>query len=141
MMVPGTVCLLVALVQVVLVVLHEETLTCGTLTAVNILSKTFPLVNLVSLNLASQAYALSTQPPEDGTLQAWQWYPQSEEQNTGTYHALYPRSWFVYENVLQTQLTCEQFSPIWADNYQETSYPVAVFLLESTQPHKCTYYS
>ena len=25
------------------------------------------------------------------------------------------------------QLTCEQFSPIWADNYQETSYPVAVF--------------
>jgi non-lysosomal glucosylceramidase len=46
---------------------------------------------------------------------------------TGTYHALYPRSWFVYENVFQAQLTCEQFSPIIAHNYQETSYPVAVF--------------
>ncbi|MBE9152478.1 GH116 family glycosyl hydrolase, partial [Coleofasciculus sp. LEGE 07092] len=47
--------------------------------------------------------------------------------NTGTYHALYPRSWFVYENVFQTQLTCEQFSPIWAGCYQESSYPVAIF--------------
>ena len=47
--------------------------------------------------------------------------------NTGTYHALYPRSWFVYEKVFQTGLTCEQFSPILAENYQETSYPVAVF--------------
>jgi non-lysosomal glucosylceramidase len=46
---------------------------------------------------------------------------------TGTYHALYPRSWFVYKNVFQAELTCEQFSPIWAGCYQETSYPVAVF--------------
>jgi non-lysosomal glucosylceramidase len=86
---------------------------------------------------SGQAYALSTQPPEDGTLTAWQWYPSSKSelragkmptpQNTGTYHALYPRSWFVYENVFQTQLTCEQFSPIWANNYQETSYPIAIF--------------
>ena len=70
----------------------------------------------------SQAYALCTEPPE-GTLQTWQWYPSLK----GTYHALYPRSWFVYEGVFQTQLICEQFSPIWAENYQETSYPVAVF--------------
>ncbi|MBD2199803.1 MULTISPECIES: GH116 family glycosyl hydrolase [Calothrix] len=88
---------------------------------------------------SSQAYALSTAAPEDGSLSAWRWYPASEagEQgsrekggnvHTGTYHALYPRSWFVYENVLQAQLTCEQFSPIWANNYKETSYPVAVFL-------------
>jgi len=78
---------------------------------------------------SSQAYALSTQVPEDGTLKAWQWYstlPGTE--GTGNYHALYPRSWFVYENVFQVQLTCEQFSPIWAGNYQETSYPVAIFL-------------
>ncbi len=45
----------------------------------------------------------------------------------GTYHALYPRSWFVYENVFQAALICEQFSPIIAHNYQETSYPVAIF--------------
>lgn len=95
-------------------------------------------------NSTSQAYALCTQPPEDGSLDTWQWYPsqgrgardegrepttnyQSKIDSTGTYHALYPRSWFVYENVFQTQLTCEQFSPILPENYQESSYPVAVF--------------
>ncbi len=102
-------------------------------------------------NQAAQAYAMCTQPPQDGTLSCWQWYPASQElnverlnveslegnlqpansepatTNTGTYHALYPRSWFTYENVFQTQLTCEQLSPIWAGCYQESSYPVAVF--------------
>ena len=78
----------------------------------------------------SQAYALCTEPPLD-TLQSWQWYPGG---STGTYHALYPRSWFVYEGVFQTQLTCEQFSPIWAENYQETSYPVAVFQWTAHNP-------
>ena len=76
---------------------------------------------------ASRAYALSTEAPEK-TLGAWQWYPASTERSqTGRYHALYPRSWFVYDNVFQTQLTCEQFSPIWPQNYVEASYPAAVF--------------
>ncbi|MBW4611754.1 MAG: bile acid beta-glucosidase [Desmonostoc vinosum HA7617-LM4] len=89
---------------------------------------------------SSSAYALCTQSPEDDTLQAWQWYPPTPAdkmptpQDTGTYHALYPRSWFIYENVFQAQLTCEQFSPIWANNYQETSYPVAVFLWNAYNP-------
>ncbi|MEH1789311.1 MAG: GH116 family glycosyl hydrolase [Nostoc sp.] len=96
---------------------------------------------------SSQAYALSTQAPDDATLKAWQWYPadkkaegqrgrgaEGQESNTGNYHALYPRSWFVYENVFQAQLTCEQFSPIWAGNYQETSYPVAIFLWNAHNP-------
>ena len=75
-----------------------------------------------------QAYSLCTESPSDGSLSAWQWYPQQKaELHTGTYHALYPRSWFVYENVFQAQLSCEQFSPIWAGNYQETSYPIAIF--------------
>jgi non-lysosomal glucosylceramidase len=79
-------------------------------------------------NAPTQAYALCTQPPEDGTLNSWQWYPQLKDGvSTGTYHALYPRSWFVYNNVFQTELTCQQFSPIWAGSYQENSYPVAVF--------------
>jgi len=83
----------------------------------------------------SQAYALSTAAPTDGSLATWQWYPASDlATTTGTYHALYPRSWFVYEGVLQTTLTCEQFSPIWPDNYQESSYPVAVFLWTLTNP-------
>lgn len=75
----------------------------------------------------SHDYALCTQPPEDGSLDTWRWYPSKGREDTGTYHALYPRSWFVYEGVFQTELTCEQFSPIWAENYQESSYPVAVF--------------
>ncbi|MDZ8185380.1 MAG: GH116 family glycosyl hydrolase [Nostoc sp. ChiSLP02] len=96
---------------------------------------------------SSQAYALSTEAPEDGTLKAWQWYSGSSggagkaggeipnaPSSTGEYHALYPRSWFVYENVFQAQLACEQFSPIWAGNYQETSYPVAVFLWNARNP-------
>ncbi|MFQ4142952.1 GH116 family glycosyl hydrolase [Chlorogloeopsis sp. ULAP02] len=83
---------------------------------------------------SSQAYALCTEPPEDSSLQAWQWYPTSQDGVSGTYHALYPRSWFVYEGVYKTQLTCEQFSPIWANNYQETSYPVAVFLWTVRNP-------
>ncbi|MEA5554285.1 GH116 family glycosyl hydrolase [Anabaena cylindrica UHCC 0172] len=84
---------------------------------------------------STKAYALSTQPPEDGTLQTWQWYPASSTtEETGKYHALYPRSWFVYENIFQTQLTCEQFSPIWANNYQETSYPVAIFVWKAHNP-------
>ena len=88
-------------------------------------------------NSSSQAYALSAEPPEDESLKSWQWYPKSGDRNpisTGTYHALYPRSWFVYENVFQAGLTCEQFSPIWAHNYQETSYPVAVFLWTASNP-------
>jgi non-lysosomal glucosylceramidase len=71
----------------------------------------------------TQAYALCTETPTDGTLETWQWYPS----DGGTYHALFPRSWFVYENVFQAALTCEQFSPIWSENYQESSYPVACF--------------
>jgi non-lysosomal glucosylceramidase len=64
-------------------------------------------------------------------LSHWQWYPSSQansEVDTGFYAALYPRSWFGYRHTFQADVVCEQFSPIWADNYQETSYPVAVFV-------------
>ncbi|MBW4681937.1 MAG: bile acid beta-glucosidase [Microcoleus vaginatus WJT46-NPBG5] len=81
-----------------------------------------------------QAFALCTEPPADGSLSAWQWYPKTRggdgetgSSNTGTYHALYPQSWFVYEGVFQAELTCEQFSPVWPRNYQESSYPLAIF--------------
>ena len=83
-------------------------------------------------NHQTQTYALCTEAPTDGTLAAWQWYASSP--SVGTYHALYPRSWYVYETVFQAELTCEQFSPIWAQNYQETSYPVAVFLWTAHNP-------
>ncbi|KGF71841.1 hypothetical protein DO97_14965 [Neosynechococcus sphagnicola sy1] len=77
------------------------------------------------------AYALCTEPPTDGSLSTWQWYPAT----TGSsYHALYPRSWFVYADVFAAALICEQFSPIWAHNYQETSYPVAMFQWSAHNP-------
>ncbi|MBE9105196.1 bile acid beta-glucosidase, partial [Nostoc cf. edaphicum LEGE 07299] len=45
-----------------------------------------------SNSTSSQAYALSTQAPDDGTLKAWQWYPTTAAtEGTGDYHALYPR--------------------------------------------------
>jgi non-lysosomal glucosylceramidase len=77
---------------------------------------------------AAEASALCTQSPDNGSLSAWQWYPSQVGTNaTGEYHALYPRSWFVYQNVFRATLVCEQFSPVWAKNYQETSYPIAIF--------------
>lgn len=77
------------------------------------------------------AHVLCTEPPADGSLSAWQWYPTT---HTGEYHALYPRSWFVYRSVFQASVTCEQFSPIWAGNYRESSYPVAVFVWTAHNP-------
>ncbi|MBP0018795.1 MAG: bile acid beta-glucosidase [Cyanobacteria bacterium SBLK] len=70
-----------------------------------------------------KVYALSTQSPSDGNLSRWAWYPEGG----GTYHALYPRSWFKYEGIFRSEIICEQFSPIWAGCYQESSYPVAIF--------------
>ncbi|MGD1896252.1 MAG: GH116 family glycosyl hydrolase [Phormidesmis sp.] len=80
------------------------------------------------------AHTLATEIPTE-ELQSWQPYPAStEEQSTGTYQALYPRSWYTYQNVFKANLTCEQFSPIWEDNYQETSYPVATFVWSAHNP-------
>lgn len=90
-----------------------------------------------------QAYALCTEAPTDGSLSSWKWYPasegnkeegKSENISTGNYYALYPRSWFVYEGVFETNLVCEQFSPILPGNYQETSYPIAIFEWEARNP-------
>ena len=84
-----------------------------------------------------QVYALSTQPPQDGRLSAWQWYPaSSRDRPTGHYYALYPRSWYRYEQVFQAEITCEQLSPIWPHNYQEASYPVALFEWTAHNPSR-----
>jgi non-lysosomal glucosylceramidase len=77
------------------------------------------------------AQALWTGRPEQG-LSAWQWdYPVG----AGTYYALYPRSWFVYDwDQLPVDLRVEQFSPIIPGDYQATSYPVALFNWTATNP-------
>jgi len=78
----------------------------------------------------AQAYALCTDPPDDGTLSRWRWYPVEQ----GYYAALYPRSWYRYQGVFAADLICEQFSPIWAQCYQESSYPIAVFEWTARNP-------
>jgi len=69
------------------------------------------------------AQALWTGKPD--TLKSWKWnYPVG----AGSYQALYPKSWFQYQDpALPVQATVEQFSPILPNNYRETSYPVALF--------------
>jgi non-lysosomal glucosylceramidase len=82
----------------------------------------------------AQSYTLSTEAAQN-SLQSWTPYPASTESaSTGLYHALYPRSWFVYENVFQAEMVCEQFSPILPHNYQDTSYPVASFVWTVRNP-------
>jgi len=73
--------------------------------------------------LKTQAYALCTEAPEDNSLSSWSWYPPEK----GIYSALYPRSWYEYQDVFAAEITCEQSSPIWAENYQEASYPIVNF--------------
>lgn len=69
-----------------------------------------------------QVYAMGPHHPEK-TPSRWQCYPPGK----GTYSALYPRSWSRYEGVFHSELICEQFSPVWAGSYQESSYPLVVF--------------
>ncbi len=85
---------------------------------------------------APQSYALCTEPSQEGSLSRWNWYPAvtTAGEGTGTYSALYPRSWFTYDQVFQAKLTCEQFSPILPNNYQETSYPIALFEWTAENP-------
>lgn len=68
---------------------------------------------------AGKAFILNDHKPNDGSLLSWNF----EKQN-GTYYALYPRAYFEYKDL---NLIQEQFSPIIPHNYQETSYPVAIF--------------
>lgn len=46
----------------------------------------------------------------------------------GSYSASFPKSKYVFDSrETPAEITCEQFSPILPNNYEETSYPVAVF--------------
>jgi hypothetical protein len=133
MMALGMGCRWEGLVQVVLVDLHGEILTSGIWMGANIFSPVFPVVNLVFMKKLTANLRLM---PCVQNRQQMAVYPlgngiqakvKNIGENSGTYHALYPRSWYQYENVFQAQLSCEQLSPIWAENYQESSYPIAIF--------------
>jgi len=81
---------------------------------------------------APVSMALAVGKPQGYSLDAWNWsYPAGD----GEYAALYPNSWFAYgTRVLPVKLTVEQFSPILPNNYQETSYPVAVYRWTAENP-------
>jgi len=51
----------------------------------------------------------------------------------GTYYALHPKGWCVYD-CFTTNIQSEFFSPIIAHNYRETSYPVAVWQFGISNP-------
>jgi non-lysosomal glucosylceramidase len=80
----------------------------------------------------ARAVVLAVEKPGNASLSAWNW---KMDQACGTYHALFPRAWTVYDNPLPgVRLTCKQVSPVIPHNYKESSYPVAIFewLVENT---------
>ena len=60
---------------------------------------------------------------------AWNWnLPYSKD---SYYHALFPRAWTVYNSFQPNiRLQSMQISPVIANNYKESCYPVAVFAWE-----------
>ncbi len=73
-----------------------------------------------------QAIVLNPRPAPADSLTAWGWRLPAE---TGTYYALFPRAWTVYEEPLPgLRLTCRQVSPVIPHNYRESSFPVGVFI-------------
>ncbi|CAM8982136.1 unnamed protein product [Rhodiola kirilowii] len=59
-------------------------------------------------------------------MESWDWNLSGHKT---TYHALFPRSWTVYDGEPDPvlKIVCRQLSPIIPHNYKESSYPVAVF--------------
>ncbi|CAO2177546.1 unnamed protein product [Urochloa humidicola] len=60
------------------------------------------------------------------SIGSWDWKLKEDK---CTYHALFPRSWTVYDGVPdpEIKITCRQISPFIPHNYKETSFPAAVF--------------
>src|SRR5579864_5174161 len=81
----------------------------------------------------SVAQVLCACKPEGPALRSWNWsYPVG----AGDYYALYPKSWYDYSaKQLPVHLLLEQFSPVLPDNYNETSYPVAVYQWSTVNPN------
>ncbi len=73
-----------------------------------------------------QAMVLNPRPAPAAALTAWGWGLPAAK---GTYYALFPRAWTVYEAPLPgLRLTCRQISPVIPHNYRESSFPVGVFV-------------
>ncbi len=75
---------------------------------------------------SAQTQVLNPRQPNSSFLDAWQWGLPAEK---GTYHALFPFAWTVYEDPLPgLRLTCKQISPFIPHNYDDSSTPAGVFV-------------
>ncbi|KAJ4955498.1 hypothetical protein NE237_012281 [Protea cynaroides] len=63
----------------------------------------------------------------DKGISSWGWNLNGQH---STYHALFPRSWTIYDGEPDPELkvSCRQISPFIPHNYQESSLPTAVFV-------------
>jgi non-lysosomal glucosylceramidase len=78
----------------------------------------------------SEAHVLSPLRPD--SLTSWNW---DMPVGAGTYSGLFPRAWFSYVwDALPVRIRQMQFSPVIPGNYQESSYPVAVFVWDLENP-------
>ncbi|KAJ0969388.1 hypothetical protein J5N97_022265 [Dioscorea zingiberensis] len=68
-------------------------------------------------------------------IESWDWNLKGTK---STYHALYPRSWTVYDGEPdpEIKITCRQISPFIPHNYQQSSYPAAAFTFTVTNSGK-----
>jgi non-lysosomal glucosylceramidase len=77
---------------------------------------------------------LCTDPAPEGKLGAFR---RELGERDGSYHALYPREWFVYRGrSLPGVVRLRAFSPVLAHDYRESSYPVVIYkiTIENTEP-------
>jgi len=80
------------------------------------------------------ASVLCTDPAPAGKLGAFR---RELGERDGSYHALYPREWFVYRGgSLPGVVKIRAFSPVLAHDYRESSYPVVIYkvTIENTEP-------
>ena len=94
----------------------------------------FAMFQQVEGESTGTARVLMTDHPQNGELSSWQWdYPVG----AGEYAALYPKSWYDYKwEKFPAHVVLEQFSPVLPNNYQESSYPVAVYRWHAENPTK-----
>lgn len=59
------------------------------------------------------------------------WRPHLMDIGSADYYALYPKGSIDYKDNFRTNLELEFFSPVIADNYRETSLPMAYFLFKA----------
>ncbi|XP_033108066.1 non-lysosomal glucosylceramidase-like [Anneissia japonica] len=71
---------------------------------------------------------LSPGKPEGRVLEHWKWnFPGGD----ATYLGLYPRAWTIYRiPEFQVTLVCRQISPVFPNDYKDTTIPAGVFVWE-----------